>query len=428
MEGVFRKCTKLNDRRGMVRIDLYKAILIEILDSFSGLADTSPDYQDIKDYIDVDDVVSAASRLIVTTSLSSFFHPWLLSIRNIDTTSLNDSIQPAFKKTALFEKWEGEKKYERCFCYCSPSLFVVDADFIYKQSINRQFSQQLWIYLERLCSRKSDMKVLLKAIERQKHGTYILAYNKLDLGFTLNAKVKNEELFSYAYSASLHGKEQVDLHKGLEFDVNTIRLNPFIYNKNVVYLQYYDIYDVINDWLQAKDILSAFLRMYQIVEFLIYRQQMSDIIKVSSIKQSFLREVKKLNRKFELSEKETIVNNIPILFGPLSATNASIDRAEPFIRKYLGQNKAHTHGYLYSTMGVNEKSTALARFIYDMRCSIVHNKEAEFHISYNNYAEYKSVLPLLKEVHSHLAIKIWDLMNQPGSIISYEKNRYIDLF
>lgn len=79
-------------------------------------------------------------------------------------------------------------------------------------------------------------------------------------------------------------------------------------------------------------------------------------------------------------------------------------------------------------MNAADKSKALARFIYDMRCCIVHNKEAEFHISYNNYEEYKNVTPLLKEVHKLLAKKVWDLMNQPGSIISFENERYIDLF
>ena len=188
------------------------------------------------------------------------------------------------------------------------------------------------------------------------------------------------------------------------------------------------IYDVINDWLHSEDILSAFLRIYQIVEFLIYRQQMSEIIKVSTIKQSFLREVKNLNKRFETGERATIVENIPIVFGSLTAATANINSAEPFIKKYFGKNKKGTHAYLFSTLNANEKSKGIARFIYDIRCSIVHNKEAEFHISYNNYEEYKEVLPLLKEVHDQLANKIWTLMNTPGSCISYENERYIDLF
>ena len=399
-----------------------------MLESYSGLAKTSPDYLDIKDYLDSDDVVSAANQLKLQKGLSDIFLPWLLSIIGVDPATLSNDVQPAFKKVVLFEGWIDGKKYKRCFCYCNSSLFVVDADYLYKLERDKEFSQQLWLYLERLCSKRADMREILKAIKQQKHGKYILAYDKVALGFAQNAKVNHEELCSYAFSASLHGKTPVDYHKGLSFDASTIRLNAFNYNKSVVYQQYYDIYDVINDWLHAKDILSAFLRMYQIVEFLIYRQQMSDIIKVSSIKQSFLREIKTLNKKYELSERGTITGAFPVVFGTLTATNDNIDRAEPFIKKYFGKNKTKTRGYLNSSLNASEKTVALAMFVYDMRCSIVHNKEAEFHISYNNYEEYKVVLPLLREVHRQLASKIWDLINQPASVISYENNRYIDLF
>ena len=135
-----------------------------------------------------------------------------------------------------------------------------------------------------------------------------------------------------------------------------------------------------------------------------------------------------MNKKFEQGERGTIVENLPLVFGVLTATEPNIAKAEPFIKKYLGQDKNHTHGYLHPGMNAADKSKALARFIYDMRCCIVHNKEAEFHVSYNNYEEYKNVIPLLKEVHKLLAKKVWDLMNQPGSIISFENERYIDLF
>ena len=413
----------------MVRIELYKAILKLILTDYSGLLATSNDYQDIADYIDNDNVEDAAISLKNTPSLSEVFHPWLLSIIEVSANPVAMAAAiNAFKKTLLYEKWGSEKKYERCFCYCSPSLFVTDSDYLYHQKNDKAYIQQLWIYLERLCVKSAERRDVLKGIAQPKRGTFIMAYDKTALGYALNAKVSKEELCSYAYSASLHGKEPVKFHKGLEFDASAVRLSSYSYNKDVVYQQYYDIYDVINDWLLSKDILSAFLRIYQIVEFLIYRQQMSNIIKVSSIKQSFLREIKALNKKFEQGERGTIVENLPLVFGVLTATEPNIAKAEPFIKKYLGQDKNHTHGYLHPGMNAADKSKALARFIYDMRCCIVHNKEAEFHVSYNNYEEYKNVIPLLKEVHKLLAKKVWDLMNQPGSIISFENERYIDLF
>lgn len=413
----------------MVRIELYKSILRLILKDYSGLMVTSSDYQDINDYIDDDNVEDAAINLKNTPSLPKVFHPWLLSIIEV---SANPEAMIAtivsFKKTLLYEKWGSDKKYERCFCYCSPSLFVTDSEYLYHLKNDNAYSQQLWIYLEQLCVKTSDRKELLKGIAQPKRGTFIMAYDKIALGYEINATVPKDQLCSYAYSASLHKKDPVKFNKGLEFDASAVHLSSYNYNKYVVYQQYYDIFDVINDWLHSIDILSAFLRIYQIVEFLIYRQQMSDIIKVSSIKQSFLREIKTLNKKFEQSERGTIVENLPIVFGELTATEHNIAKAEPFIKKYLGQDRHHIHGYLHPGMNVTDRSKALARFVYDMRCCIVHNKEAEFHISYNNYEEYKIVTPLLNEVHKWLAKKVWELMNQPGSVISFEKERYIDLF
>lgn len=367
----------------MVRLELYKKILKYILTDYSGLVSTSEDYKDVKDYIGGDDVVNAAIILKSQPLLPDCLKPFLLSIIHAEPAGLTVDVTSGFKKIVLFEKWEKHKKYERIFCYCSPSLFVFDADYLYHQADDEKYPQQLWMYIEKLCLQPADLKVILKAIVHKKHNTYVLAYDKASLGFASNATVSHEELCSYAYSASLHGKCQIDYHPDLKYDINTIALNAFTFNKEVTYQQYYDIYDVINDWLHSEDILSAFLRIYQIVEFLIYRQQMSEIIKVSNIKQSFLREVKSLNKKFENSERATIVENIPIVFGTLTATTANIDLAEPFVKKYYGKNKAGTRAYLYSTLNVNEKSIALAKFIYDTRCSIVHNKEAEFHISYH---------------------------------------------
>lgn len=414
----------------MVRLKLYKTLLSQILDVYSGLAASSLDYQDINDYINNDDVVNAANALLSQPSLSDKLHPCLLSIKRYSTNpmALSQNILTVFKKMVLFEKWCNRKKYERSFCFCSPSLFVMDADYLYKQTVGSEYEQQLWMYLERLCVKKSNLQIVLKAIVQQKRGTYVLAYDKTALGYTTHAIVNNEELCSYAFSASLHEKTPVDYHKLLEFDPSSVNLNVFNYNKAVIYQQYYDIYDVINDWLHSKDILTAFLRMYQIVEFLVYRQQMSDIIRISSIKQSFLREVKNLNKSFDQGERSTMIENIPTVFGVLTASDVNLDKAEPFIMKYYGKNKKGDHAYLHKGLNKNEKTTGIARFIYDTRCSIVHNKEAEFHISYNNYEEYKVMLPLLKEVHGQLADKIWTQMNTPGSCISYENNRFIDLF
>ena len=60
-----------------------------------------------------------------------------------------------------------------------------------------------------------------------------------------------------------------------------------------------------------------------------------------------------------------------------------------------------------------------AKFIYDVRCCIVHNKEAEFHILYNNYEEYESIIPLMNEINRQMVDKIFNIINTINSDIHY---------
>lgn len=87
-------------------------------------------------------------------------------------------------------------------------------------------------------------------------------------------------------------------------------LASFNYNKDIVYKEYYDIYDVLNDWLHAEDILTAFLKMYQIAEYMVYRKQMAEIVNRANVKQSFLRETKNLSSKYTKNERDTVISNL----------------------------------------------------------------------------------------------------------------------
>lgn len=83
-----------------------------------------------------------------------------------------------------------------------------------------------------------------------------------------------ENLYAFALASSMNNKDSIEVPQELVFSWGT---NPilasFDYNKNIVYKEFYDIYDVFNDWLHATDILTAFIKMYQIAEYMIYRSQ-----------------------------------------------------------------------------------------------------------------------------------------------------------
>lgn len=203
-------------------------------------------------------------------------------------------------------------------------------------------------------------------------------------------------------------------------------LSALTYDKKVKYIEYYDIFDVFNEWLHAKDILTAFTKMYQVAEYMIYRSQMVEIISRSEIKQSFLRETKNLSDRYRNGERNTIITNFPNLFYGFTLDPAQVNMSWPFIDKYFDKSGSGNH-YLDCSKPQNEFDKGVARFVYDVRCSIVHNKESEFHIQYNNYEEYKSIVPLLISINKQMAEKIITIINTLNSPIHYGK-KSLDLY
>ena len=146
---------------------------------------------------------------------------------------------------------------------------------------------------------------------------------------------------------------------------------------------------------------------------------MTDIVNRANIKQSFLRETKALSSKYTEGERSMIINTFPRLFNDFHLNNAEVINSWTFVDKYFGKSKNGNH-YLDTSKPQTEIDTGVARFIYDTRCSIVHNKESEFHILYNNYDEYKDIVPLMVSINNIMAEKILEILKTVRPAIHYE--------
>lgn len=232
-----------------------------------------------------------------------------------------------------------------------------------------------------------------------------------------------ENLYAFALASSMNNKDSIEIPQELVFSWGT---NPilasFDYNKNIVYKEFYDIYDVFNDWLHATDILTAFIKMYQIAEYMIYRSQMVEIVNRANIKQSFLRETKNLSAKYVKSERDTIIANFSKLFNSFSLDPREVTASWSFVDQYFGEANGGGH-YLDTTKPQNNIDKGVARFIYDTRCAIVHNKESEFHIQYNNYEDYKDIVPLMRSINDIMAKKILEIINSLTPSIHYQSQK-----
>ena len=412
----------------MNRLDLYKGLLKNILVKYSGLSSETDDYEDINDYLDNDNIEQALSLLNSTATLKQGLSPLLLSIKKyLDDGSivLSDIITNMGKiKTFLHHS---DSKYSRPLSFFSNNLNIVETSTLYLSN-SETYSLECLILLESILLDNNKQKSLLKDLCNRENGhTYIVQMNKARLGLDKNDAKNFDNLYAYALASSMNQKKAIMIPEVLQFSWDTAPvLTVFEYNKNITYQEYYDIYDVFNDWLHATDILTAFIKMYQITEYMIYRSQMAEIVNRANIKQSFLRETKSLSSKFTKSERDTIIKIFPKLFNQFSLDSNEVRNSWSFVDKYYGMTQSGNH-YLDTTNSQQDIDKGVARFIYDTRCAIVHNKESEFHILYNNYEEYQSIVPLMKSINNIMAKKILTILNTDSPIIHYQHKK-LDLY
>lgn len=412
----------------MKRFQLYKELLWEILKSYSGITKRTDEYEDIQDFLEDGNISQALRCLTISTSLRHELKPLLITIYNFiedESVDLSDDVSVG-GQIKIFQSHH-DKKYSRSLAYYSANLNVVETCTLYK-SDDETYSLECLMFLETIMTSQKRRKDLLRELcKKGKKQTYIIQVNKTSMGLSTKEANNFENLYSYALAAYMNDKKVIAIPEELKFTWGTAPiLSSFVYNKEIIYQEYYDIYDVFNDWLHATDILTAFLKMYQIAEYMVYRSQMAEIVNRANIKQSFLRETKNLSSRYTKNERDTIVSNFIILFHDFILSPTEVTNSWTFVDKYYGMTKSGNH-YLDATNSQLDIDKGVARFVYDTRCAIVHNKESEFHILYNNYEEYQEIVPLMKSINDIMASKILEIINTQGSILHYEHQK-LDLY
>lgn len=412
----------------MKRFQLYNELLREILKSYSGITVGTDEYDDIQDYLEDDNISQALNCLTTSTSLRHELNPLLTTICNfIEDGSVDLSANLSVVGQIKMFQPHHDKKYSRSLAYYSANLNVVETCTLYK-SDDETYSLECLMFLETIMTSPKRRKDLLRELcKKEKKQTYIIQVNKTSMGLSTNEANNFENLYSYALAAYMNDKKVIAIPEELKFTWGTAPiLSSFVYNKEIIYQEYYDIYDVFNDWLHATDILTAFLKMYQIAEYMVYRSQMAEIVNRANIKQSFLREAKNLSSRYTKSERDTVVSNFIRLFHDFRLSPTEVTNSWTFVDKYYGMTKSGNH-YLDATNSQQDIDKGVARFVYDTRCAIVHNKESEFHILYNNYEEYQEIVPLMKSINDIMASKILEIINTQGTILHYEHQK-LDLY
>lgn len=337
-----------------------------------------------------------------------------------DTDFLDKDVEESAKFFAYDEEDELHRNYIKAFAL-DENPFVVSTLVFWKESWIVDFSKNdvAWMALLRMWQNLDNTEMFWEAIKTKdfKYRYWIAIKDKED---TLD-KDRAWRVYSYAYLQWVNN-HRFDIPKDLEYDSKTL-FEHYQYKEGVLYEHFLDVYDVLNEVKHSKDVLTSYLKVYQVVEQMAYRMKLNSVIEsAADSKCSFVRELESLTDGFKSSERDTVVGSIKELFPNLAdALNAEIgtgkildDKCRKFIAKRFD----------VAVDGNTEYSISrAASLVYSIRNSIVHNKETEYHLMYNNVNDYKEIIKLLKLLINSLLSGILANIEKPfaNNKIVYKK-------
>ena len=225
-------------------------------------------------------------------------------------------------------------------------------------------------------------------------------------------KESNWRLYSYAYLCYVN-ENRFARPACLNFNANTNFVPTIVYNPTNKYEQYFDAYGVMSESKYSEDVLSRYLRMYQLLEYFGYRRILADMTKGNIKENGFVRNViSKTNNKTnnEFSDlKKGMAGILPDLSTIIAAGDITANMAA-FIKDRL------------MIKNTNHEDAKFWEVIYKLRNSIVHNKESELHFTYANTSVYEEGINLMKLLIERIEPEIVAAINDPAKTeLEFEK-------
>lgn len=245
--------------------------------------------------------------------------------------------------------------------------------------------------------------------DKQENSFYIITDGEL------SSKEDIWNAYSYGYMLYANSNEY-ERDSQLNYPKENKFAETIPYNKENKYSQYYELFDLISESHYCDDVLRRYLNMYQIIENMCYRRNLAKISRGS--KRGFVRHSIAITSKANKNETDEIVKGIMELFPGIKDVIAVSD-ITPY-DFFLEREYAIAKG------GHGDKK--VARIIYNLRNSIVHNKSTELHFSYGNFDEYKDIIGLINLLIEKLEPKIIDIINDPSNNILEYDGKKMDLY
>ena len=358
-------------------------------------------FTDITESLDADKFKDAISSIFSERPVSSFSS----LMKRIQ--SLNEDECSKVMDTPLhYKKGEADDPHTsliKSLLYNKTNqCLVITTSYLYEKCKGPDIEDKFFIAFENIFLAVKDDEVQLNSFlsiieQKQEFGYIVLADNDAFNPWNM-----------YGYACLCHiNEEKFEIPTNLKYLPNTpFHVNPIVYDTNVPYFQYFDVYNVLNESKHTQDILARYLRFYQVLEYFAFRVHLVAIANVAIRSSAFVRATIKEAFKSSTKEEETFISSFSKLFPNIidagKLDKAAITPYDTFLDTNYGIKSGEQH-----------LPTKIAKIIYKIRNSIVHNKATELHFSYGNIDEYQDGIGLIKLIIVKMEAEIIDLINDP---------------
>ncbi len=378
-----------------MRLDLAANAMLEIVSDFN---DSLARYR-LGDAIDI----------LEDTFFNCRYHTLFTAIKDIYDADPNrlDEVVPAIGTVYIMTVTDDLRKIHlKRFVYNKPNLVVVPTRSFFEENGRAIdfMDNPVFVAIEEIYNNASAAQIpaIWNYIDIETPDDIIIVSGDVN--------PSDDELWrKYAYSCFCHVENsKFEIPSGLQYTVNSFYSPSVIFwRSNVSYEQFFDVYNVLNEVKHSGDFLTIYLKVYQTLEYFAYRLKLVEITKgTPHTRQSFVRRLMSVTDNFRKAEDKEFCTGFKKLFpAPISADIHAL-LTDPAISAFIAKY------YKVNYLGQNDVDS-YAKVVYQLRNSIVHNKESELHFSYGNLDEYAVVIPLMKKLIDILGYGIIHIINQP---------------
>jgi hypothetical protein len=169
------------------------------------------------------------------------------------------------------------------------------------------------------------------------------------------------------------------------------------YNPELNYAQFNEIVQIMGEYVDRRDVLSKYLSIYHVIENFMFKYPIVKIERSRNGAMFSIREFKSLYKAVETKELDAVKSLMKAAFPLQFKTSTIGDAIHTLWKKFLITHAAYQvdiNEFLNKLDAppcpadkINLFITFFSTVLYRIRCSTVHNKETEYHISSENYTE-----------------------------------------